>query len=151
MRGARLHLSGASIADEEAFMSALWEVLIWRCVRHVGVDCENAIVECLDHAFGGQVRSGQVLKSQLLNCYHQIFGTLGGASSAFKSHSSTRCRGRPRSSCECTYSCWTKLAMTWVREKRRFGCLDGLIASRQEELDFLQKGYGSEERSAKEC
>ena len=145
MRGAGLHLSGAAITAAKAFMSALRDVLVWRCVRRVGVDCEDAVVKCLNDAFGGQVKSDKVLKSQLLNCYHQIFVTLGGSSSAFKSQSSNRCRGRPGRSPKSTYPRWTKLAMTWLRDKRRFGCLDGLIASRQEELDILQKGYGSED------
>ena len=126
-------------------MSALRDVLIWRCVRLVGVDCEDAIVECLNDAVGGKVRSDKVLKSQLLNCYHQIFGTLGGASCAFKSCSSTRCRGRPRRGPKSTYSRWTKLAMSWVRYKRGCGCLDEVIASRQEELDLSQTGCGSED------
>ena len=90
------------------------------------------------------------MKSQLLNCYHQIFGTLGGASSAFKSHSSTRCRGRPRrgqkkqkivgvsADPEDTDPRWTRLAKTWVRAQRRFRYLHLVIASRQEELDLLQ-------------
>ena len=145
MRGARLHLSGASIAAEKALMSALRDVLIWRCVRLVGVDCEEARVKCLDHAFGGQERSDMVLTSQLLTCYHLIFGTLGGAPCAFKSRSSTRCRGRPRGGPKNTYPRWTKLAMTSVREKRRSCCLDDLIGSCQNELDPLQKLCASED------
>ena len=68
-------------------MGTLRDVLAWRCVRLVGVDCEDAYVESLDHAFDGEGRSDNDLKSQLLTCYHLIFGTLGGDSCAFKSRS----------------------------------------------------------------
>ena len=40
---------------------------------------------------------------------------------------------------------WTKLARFWVRTQRLFGCLDHLIKSRQEDLDLLQAGCGSED------
>ena len=150
VREARLHSSGAVIAAETALMCALRDVLAWRCVRLVGVDCEDAYVESLDQAFDGQVRSDIELKSQLLTSYHRVFGTLGGVPRAFKSRNSTRCRARPRraqnkpksvgvsADPEDTDPRWTKLARAWVRAQRRFRYLHVVIAFRQEQLDFLQ-------------
>ena len=80
----------------KACAAALRDALVWRCVEHVGPGDEDAYVSTLQGAFEHSLDKDT--KSQMLNAYHHIIGTLGGVPGAFVSKGSHRSRPRPRRS-----------------------------------------------------